>query len=204
MLKKIIFSLILFSGLMSFSAQKAQASEGLFELRNKIGTDARCFAASVLMQDQQYKIVVSCRDILYPGGTEVFAYVVWATPTDGKNAFRLGTLGLGKVEFKTKTAFSNLFVTKEPDDRPKSPTGQLIMEGSRQIISLLDGSGATNSSNTNNKPNELMTEPTATPTASPEAAQSGTNVFRIIAAGGIIAFLALFGIVLVVFVITRR
>lgn len=204
-MKKILITLVFALGLLAGSARGAFASEGLFEMRNRIGTDARCFAASVLMQDQQYRVVISCRDILYPGGTEVFSYVVWATPTDGKNAFRLGTLGLGKVEFKTKTAFTNLFVTKEPDDRPKSPTGQLIMDGSRQIISMLDGAGATNSgTGTSNKPNELMSEPTPTPTASPAAQAGGSNVFRIIAAGGIIAFLALFGIVLVVFVITRR
>lgn len=202
-MKKILLSFVFSALAIVAVAKPTAASEGIFELRNQIGTDARCYALSVLMQNQNYQVLVSCRDIIYPGGTEVFNYVVWATPNDGGNSVRLGTLDLGKVEFKSKTAFNNIFVTKEQDDRPRNPQGQLVMQGSRQTISILDGRQADRNTTVNNQPNELLSDATPSPSPEPEE-KSGPNVFRLIAAGGIIAFLALFGIILVVFVITRR
>jgi len=189
----------MFSGLVVAVAlfvvgvKTANASEGIFELRNRVGEQARCVAYSVLMQDRKYDILMSCRDILYPGGTDVFSYVVWAVPTDGGAHFRLGSLGLGKVSFGSNYAFSSLYVTKETDDRVRSPQGPVIMQGSLQRSELLDGPAPTPN------PNELG-EPTPSPIATPQP----RNLGRIFAAGGVIAFIAIFGVILVVFVITRK
>lgn len=191
---KLKLALILAALTFIFVGSKAaQASEGIFELRNRVGEQARCVSYSVLMQDQNYEILVSCRDILYPGGTSVFSYVLWGVPTNGGNHFRLGTLGLGKESFKTKTPFSSLYVTKEPTSNPRTPTGTIVMQGNLQINELLD--------TPQSAPEVSELE---SPTPSPVATPGSRNLGRIFAAGGILAFIAIFGVILVIFVITRK
>lgn len=189
---------LLFSGLVVLFlvalASEAQASEGPFTLRNIVGQAARCEGGSILMQDRNYNVYISCRDISYPGGTDVFGYVVWAVPSGGGNQFRLGTLGLGKVSFRTKTAFSSLFVTKEEDENARTPSGPVIMQGSVGRFETLDGPPPTPSA-----AGELGTS-TPTPIATPQP----RNLGRIFAAGGLLAFIALFGVILVILVITRK
>jgi hypothetical protein len=145
------------------------------------------------MQDLNYNLLLDCRDILYPGGTNVFSYVLWAVPTNGGNHFRLGTIDFGKNSFKTKTAFSSLYVTKESDKNARTPTGPIIMQGSVERNEFLDGVAPTTA------PSELN-EPTPTPIATPQP----RNLGRIFAAGGVLAFIAIFGVILVIFVITRK
>lgn len=196
MLKTMRFStlsLVFLSLAFLVNAKTAQASEGPFVLRNMVGEAARCEGGSVLMQDRNYNIYISCRDITYPGGTDVFSYVVWGVPAEGGNHFRLGTIGLGKVSFKTKTAFSSLYVTKEEDEGTRSPNGPVIMQGSVGRFETLDGPVPTPGLG------EL-----ATPTPTPIATPAPRNLGRIFAAGGILAFIAIFGVILVIFVITRK
>lgn len=202
MLRKILASFALFVGLTLASVSLAHASEGVFNLRNIVGENARCTSYSVLMQDNNFNILTSCRDILYPGGTSVFNYVLWATPIGGGNPFRLGTLGLGKVFYKTKTPFANLFVTKETEERPRNPVGPTVMSGSLEVNSFLDKpSSATPASPTTGSE---LGEPVVTPTPSPTPAAGGSNIGRIFAFGGVLGLIALFGVVLVIFVLTRR
>ena len=173
-------------------AETVKASEGTFELRNQVGDNARCFATSVLMPNLEYEILVSCRDILYPGGTEVFSYVTWANPVDGGNPVRLGTLDLGKVQFSTKKAFGSLYVTKEIDAKVRVPEGSVVMQGSLQRITILDNPNAVGAE----KPE--LGNPEASPTPAPKS--SPLNVLRI---GGAVAFVLLVLIVGLIFVITR-
>jgi len=175
------------------STRSAEASEGPFILRNMVGEASRCEGGSVLMQDRNYNIYISCRDITYPGGTDVFSYVVWGVPADGGGHFRLGTIGLGKVAFKTKTAFSSLYVTKEEDEGTRSPQGPVIMQGSVGRFETLDGPAPTPGIG------ELES-----PTPSPITTPAPRNLGRIFAAGGILAFIAIFGVILVIFVVTRK
>jgi len=187
------------------SASNAQAIDGEVNLTNRTGDNSRCWAATVLMQDQTYKILFSCRDITYPGGNEVFYYVVWANPTNGGAAQRLGSLGLGKVQFSTKTEFSSLFITKEKSPNARTPEGPTVMQGTLRTVPILTESGrsTTLTGNATNAPSQT-TEPTVTgepaPTATP---QPRTGIAKFLTSG-ILAFLALFGIIFVVFVITKR
>lgn len=191
---KYLFSILpVFAILIFFGAKTASASEGEFVLRNRVGESARCEGGSVLMQDRNYNIYISCREISYPGGTEVFDYVVWGVPTAGGNHFRLGTLGLGKVAFKTRTSFSSLYVTKEETNNPRTPSGTLIMQGNVTPFETLDGPAPTPSGD------EL-----GTPTPAPAVTAAPRNLGRIFAAGGVLAFIAIFGVILVIFVITRK
>lgn len=168
------------------------ASEGTFELRNQVGDSARCFATSILMPNLEYEILVSCRDILYPGGTEVFSYVTWANPVDGSSPVKLGTLDLGKVQFSTKKAFGSLYVTKEVDAKVRAPQGSVVMQGSLQRIAILDNPNAVSAE----KPELGNPEASSTPTPK----SSPLNVLRI---GGAVAFVLLVLIVGLIFVITR-
>lgn len=197
-MKVIRYLIILFPVFITFlflSTKQGLATEGEFVLRNRVGEAARCEGGSVLMQDRNYNIYISCREISYPGGTEVFDYVVWGVPVGGGNDFRLGTLGLGKVSFKTKTAFSSLFVTKEENSNPRSPSGVLIMQGNVTPFDSLDGSAPTPD------PSE---EDIGAPTPTPAASAAPRNLGRILAAGGVLAFIAIFGVILVIFVVTRK
>lgn len=186
--------LVLGLGVLLARPGKIEASEGFFEIKNRVGEDARCWAASVLMQDLKYEILVSCRDILYPGGTEVFSYVAWANPIDDGNPIKLGTIDLGKVQFSTNKAFSSIFITKEINAKERSPQGSVVMQGGLQRITLLD--------NPNLLPDteSELGEPEVSPTPTPKKS-SVLNVFRI---GGLIAFILLFLVIGLVLVITRR
>ena len=191
-MKKLIGGLVTAAGLFGIvGLGTVRASEGYFELKNQVGEDARCYAVSGLMQNLEYEVLVLCQDILYPGGTSVVNYVVWANPIGGGNPIRLGTLDLGKVQLSTKTAFSSLFVTKEENAKVRSPQGSVVMRGNLQKIPLLENSGTAST----NEP-ELGT-PEVTPTPKPA---SSINVFRV---GGAVAFVLLVLVVGLVFVITK-
>ncbi len=190
-MKKAISIAIL--GLFVFLAAPShtQASEGLIELRNVEGEQARCFALSAIMQDLNYNILVTCRDITYPGGTDVFNYIVWANPIGSDKAEKLGSVGLGKVKFETSTAFSSLFITKERSERVNAPTGPTVMQGGVQRIPLLE----------NAQIGELDEAelPELTPTPAPQNG-GGLNILRI---GGAFAIAAILGIILLIFILTR-
>ena len=194
MFKKVIASTIVLSGLSLASATSAFASEGTFELKNTVGEQARCFAFSVLMPSQKYEVLMSCRDILYPGGTQVFDYVVWAQDADGKTE-NLGTLDKGKIQFSVAKQFASLFVTKETSEKARNPEGTVIMRGYWKDIDILKANAQTTT-----QPGET---PEAELTPAPEEVKKGSplNIFRI---GGAIAILFLAATMLVVYFITKR
>lgn len=190
--------------LVAGKAGGVKASEGIFELRNRVGEDARCFAFSVLMQNLEYQILATCRDISYPGGPQVFSYVAWANPLDGDTPIRLGTLDLGKVQFETREAFSSIFVTKEIDARTRTPGGTVVMQGGLQNIGILE-TGATGES-VKMEPELGEAEPLPSTESTPEPEQEASqkksaNILRI---GGLAAFVLLFLIVGIVLVITKK
>jgi hypothetical protein len=120
-----------------YLADELIASEGTVELRSTTGNNYRCYTSSLLMQDLNYTILVSCRDLIYPAGFDIFNYVLWATPADGDKPIKLGKLDFGKKQFRIKKAFSNLFITTEQDAGVRSPAGEVVMRGGVQPISFL-------------------------------------------------------------------
>ncbi len=122
----------------------------------------------------------------------MFSYVAWAKNAENGNPIKLGTLGVGKVEFKTKTTFSSIFVTKETNPSTRSPKGAVIMQGGLQKISLLeDPSQAEYKSE--------LGQPEITPTPKVQKS-SGLNIFRL---GGTLAVVALIGIIAGVFFLIK-
>ena len=130
-MKKVFLFLFLgisFTGLLVF-AGKTLASEGTIELESVTGAPYRCFAASIRMQNLEYRIPMTCINLIYPADENIFNYILWATPSAGGNPLKLGALGLGRGEYKTKTSFSSLFVTTESNKDTKTPSGRVVMRG---------------------------------------------------------------------------
>lgn len=195
-MKKILLTAVL-TTVFLLTAKGVLASEGFIDLTNRINTDSRCSAFSVFEQDLRYHIQYSCRDITYPGGIEVVNYILWSNPVSGGNAVKIGEIGLGKGHFTTIDAFSSLFVTVERDRNTRTPVGQTIMQGNVKTIANLESKFTPRPTEQNNT-TEITPTLSPTPTAVP---QSGVAKFL---TGGIIAFIALFAVIFVIFVITRR
>lgn len=191
-------SLVLFLSI----ASHVHASEGQTVLTNRIGTQATCWIGSVFMQDLYYHLLGTCRNITYPGGAEIVNYIVWATPQSGGAPVWVGDLGLGKVEYRTQNPFSSLFVTVERDRNVRTPSGPIIMQGSIEPFSMLEGkTRATSKPSEVAAPQESTDDPlsaTPKPTAAP-----ASGIARFLT-GGIIAFLGLFAVIFIIFIVTRR
>lgn len=108
-MKQILAIFIILFAAQLLSPKSVSGSEGTVELRSTGAPDYRCFVASLKMQDQRYRVLVSCRDLIYPGGETVFTYLVWANPIGGGNPFKLGELGFGKADFRIKRSFHRTF-----------------------------------------------------------------------------------------------
>jgi len=154
----LLFSTFLVVGLVF--PKNSFASEGTYEIRPTNQETYRCWASSIYI-GSKYEISIGCVDLIYPPKPpELYKYyILWVTPTNGKSAIRLGQLGGGTGNFTTKSSFSQLFVTLEKTNNPKTPSSQIVMRGSTQPIDFLL------------KP----TTPTPTPTIAPENDQGGTD-----------------------------
>lgn len=125
---------------LSFAVSSASASEGVVELQSTTSQGSRCFVSSILTDDFEYKMVVSCRGLIYPPAPDMFSYVLWSVKTENGKTEKIGELGAGKGEFSTDKAFSSLFVTKERDEwGARSPSDLIVMRGQVQPIGFLEG-----------------------------------------------------------------
>lgn len=165
MTKKITQLLTVAASTIAFlflNAVFAYASEGTVELRSTIGQESRCLATSVLMTDFNYSVIVSCRGLTYPPAVDMFSYVLWAIAIKDGKPVKLGEVGVGKVEFRTPAAFSNLFITKELNNTVKSPSEATVMQGNVQPIGFLEEPTAPTSAI--EKPSPTLTPKIATQT----------------------------------------
>jgi len=175
-----------------FSVKNASASEGLIELSSTTGQNLRCFASSLLMQDGNYVIPITCRNLVYPVEEGIFSYFVWATPLGGGSPVRLGELGFGRAEYKIRTAFSSLFVSVEQNKKTRTPSGTIVMRGNVAPIIFLE------TSPTPSPEGLVVEEPTPTPKPSLR-----TKVSTAVKRAGIAVLLAVVAVMGLVFVLTR-
>ncbi len=196
---KKLSGLVVFLFLLIFSFKIASASEGTFELRSVDANKYKCFAASLQMQDLSYKVLISCRNIIFPVDDTIFTYILWANPKDGGNALKLGSIGLGRGEYTVKTAFTSLFITAEQNGAVKTPTGKVVMRGSIKPVSFLEKEVTTtnNDNETTKDEEEQVAEPTPTKTSVRDRLLTG------IKRAGLASGLALIAILGLVFVLTR-
>jgi len=175
-------------------AKTSYASEGLVEIRSETDKDYRCFAASLLQANASYRVIISCRDLIYPPQPDLFTYIIWATPLDGGNPVKFGELGIGKASFETKVAFSNLFVTTERNRGVKRPEGQVVMRGSVESISFLDNPTT---------PTPTLSVPEGEKEPTQEKLTTGQKLSLALRRAGLVIFLALAATVGLVFILTR-
>jgi hypothetical protein len=194
---KLLYAVSLTLALSILFSKEVRASDGFIELRSTTRESVRCHVTSIRMTNLEYRMPYICWDVVYPIDEAIANYVVWATPTAGGNAINLGTLSFGRGEMKTKTPFSNLFVTIETNLKSKTPTGSVVMRGNVEAIPLAREG-----------------KPTPTPTQVPEnqitpqltPAQPQTTRDKLITAfkrAGIAAIIALVALVGLIFVVTR-
>ncbi len=195
-----ISGLLFAFGIFLFTATRVSASEGTFELRSTTRDTYRCFAASILMQDLNYSITVSCRDLIYPAGNTVFTYVLWAQPIDGGSPRRLGELGYGRLATRWNQPFNQLFVTTEQDSGVGKPVGPVVMRGNVQQITFLDHATAATPTISNGQPSVGGQDITPTPVVE---ASTGSKLVTALRRAGLAALLALLALVGLVFAITR-
>jgi len=200
---KIFIAVILVGGFLSLTPKDTKASEGKIELRSTTGEDYKCLAVSLRMQNLEYRIPFSCRNLIYPAGENIFNYVMWATPTNGGNTLKLGALGLGKGEFKTKTSFSALFVTTESKKDVKAPVGTVVMEGDVESWEFLETQTSPTPTLTP-APDEEQNEEAKTDESKPEE-QLTTRQKLVLALkrAGIAALFALVALIGIIFVVSR-
>ncbi len=188
------------------------ASEGVAVLTGQ--TDARCFLASVLIDENRYKIVAACRDLTVPPESETLFYRLWgkrlgASPTPGAkiSAFgrgaylSLGDITSGKLASDARDPFDEILITAEKESNPANPNpDKIILSGSvRPIDYAAAGVGETL------KPTSPLARVTLEPTASPTpAAAAGKSVvataFRIF----LTVLLIIVAVAVVISIIQRR
>lgn len=178
------------------------ASEGTLELKSTGNEPYRCYAASIRMLEPEYRILFTCKFILYPAEENVFNYVVWAAPLDGKKAVKLGLIGQGRGEYKTKTAFSSLFVTTELSKDAKTPTGRVVMRGNVSPIQFLEEAREYEPTPTTS---QVISDKNVTPSITQDATTQTTKEKLLTAfkRAGVAALVAIVALVGLIFVITR-
>lgn len=193
-----ISGFLLVFGTLLLIATKVSASEGIFEIRSTTREPYRCFASSILMQDLNYSISISCRDLIYPAGNTIFTYVLWAQPVEAGNPRRLGELGYGRLATRWNVPFNQLFVTTEQDAGVGKPTGPVVMRGNLQQITFLDRA-------TTPTPTTVGEAPAGTEDITPSQAPASTGAKLVTALrrAGLAALLALLAVIGLVFAITR-
>lgn len=203
----ILKSTLLFFVLILLNTSTAFASEGYIEMLSTLGEDTRCRVDSHLMQDNNYKILISCRELIYPATSEVTTYVVWATPTGGGKTFKLGSLDYGRKEYSTKTSFSNIFVTSEKKVG-STPTGPVILRGNVEAYTFLQRPVTPTPTE---KVSQAQDQQIGDNTSTSSAVQDTTNQNlstkeKLLAAfkkAGLAAVLALVALVGLIFVVTK-
>jgi hypothetical protein len=136
-MKKYFFTAVLFLTLFVVLPGKANAGEGVVELRSNTIEDYRCYIFSQRLQSRNYAMLVGCRDLIYPPGDNLNVYALWSNPADGSNPVKIGELGFGRMQFSTSKAFSSLFVTTEARNY-RTPSERVVMRGNLSSIDFLD------------------------------------------------------------------
>lgn len=194
----IAFTFLLFPG-------KIQASEGTVELASITETKTSCFAFSILMQNFQYKVIISCKNLVYPAPNGAFAYILWANPIGGGSPFKLGPVNFGKAEFSTRKPFNSLFLTSEIDDTTRTPSQFVVARGSVNALRYVDGKLLEEKSAFSQKSAEtfsdILEEPT--PSAEKQIQQKNQGFLGLLEKGGIALAVGIFVILIILAFITR-
>jgi hypothetical protein len=185
-----LFAAFLFS-------KSIHASNGTVELVSTNRLTYRCVMTSLQLENGKFRVVINCRDLIYPVDGSFFTYLLWINPTDGSAPRKLGTLGLGRKEFVTDFSFSSAFVTTEINQNVKEPSTDVVMRGNLQGFLLLETAPT-------DIEKEIILEATPTIAITTTPTPSARDrLFTGLKRAGLAFALALFAGIGVVFVITR-
>jgi hypothetical protein len=194
----VIASTFLAASLVLFLAKSVSASEGIFKMGSTTGENYRCYATSVLLENRSYRILLSCRNLLYPAGTDIFFYVLWANPIEGNKQIKLGSVDFGKGLFNTKTPFNRLYVTIEKNKSVREPAGITVMSGNFEPIEFLRSSPTPTPTPQEGEEGEV------TGTTTPQQELSTRDKLLIgLRRAGLVALFALIALIGLIFVVTR-
>ena len=144
MIKKIIGFILASLILLSVSAKVANASEGTALLTSH-DNEAKCFVASVLVNEGDYQVVMSCRNLTTPPDAIRLFYHAWVKRKGavdeqqiktgglkfGKGPyFSLGDISGGKLSAKAREPFEEVSVTAETESGISQPSlSALVVSG---------------------------------------------------------------------------
>lgn len=196
---KLISFLSVFAFLALIAPENASASRGTVDLRSTNNADYRCFASSLVMQNNKYDVAINCVNVTFPiNPPEISTYVVWVDPVAGRGPVRLGDLQKGVVRFEVQQAFTRLYITEEANAGVRAPSANVVMSGQVEPIDFLE--------------RETSPTPTTEVSAAEEADNGETDTSQLstreklmlaLRRAGIAAIIALIAIVGLVFVVTR-
>jgi hypothetical protein len=181
-------------------AGKVMASEGTFEMESTTRDNFRCFAASLLLENRKYKIIITCRNLIYPPNEELFTYMLWANSAADDKNIKLGSLGIGKATFDTTKPFNRLFVTIEKDKRVRSPSGEIVMSGNLKKLEFLENIQSptpTTEAEGDEVEEEVASDEPEQPLSTRDKLLTGLR------RAGLIAFFALVALIGLIFVVSR-
>lgn len=196
---QIFFSSVIALSVLVFFVSTVSASEGIFKMGSTTGEDYRCYATSVLLENRTFRILLSCRNLIYPADTDIFFYVLWASPVQGTKQIRLGSVDFGKGLFSTKTAFNRLYVTIEKNKSVREPTGITVMQGNLEEIEFLKSSPTPTPTPQEGKEGE----PTGTPEEQQQELSTRDKLLIGLRRAGLVALFALIALIGLIFVVTR-
>lgn len=146
-MKRIFIKTLLVALLVIAGRGTALASEGTARLSGQ--GESQCFLASVLVNQADYRLVMTCRNLLVPPETETLFYHAWAkragvAQEGGEGGLRgltrsafisLGDISSGKLSGKTRDSFDEVLVTAEAVSRPREPDlDQIVISGLMQPV----------------------------------------------------------------------
>jgi hypothetical protein len=203
-MKRAIFTSLIF---LLLGAETAWANEGVASLSGP-DTNAQCFSASVLVDEEDYRLVMTCRNLIVPPETERLFYYAWARrvgaePVEGertglagfgRGAFiPLGGITRGKLSARIREAFEEVLITAETVARPREPNlDETVVSGLMQPISFEEVTEVLQPTPTGGV-TRVTVEPTPHPTPVGEGRGVVGTAFRI--------FLGVLGVILAVAVV---
>lgn len=135
MMRKLLASTLMAMGVVLLAHKPIFASEGTAILAGET-SDAKCFAAAVLVAESDYQLVMTCRNLNVPPATEKLFYRAWAKRKGadivdkkttglsrlGRGSYiSLGDITDGKLAARTREPFDELLVTSESVSSPDKP-----------------------------------------------------------------------------------
>ena len=190
------------------------ASEGAALLSGP--TAARCYFASVLIDENRYKIIASCRDLTVPPESETLFYRLWAkrlgaaapppaggpgtkTSAFGRDPYlSLGDITSGKLAGDARDPFDEILITAEKESNPSNPNlDKIILSGLVQPIDY------------RLKPTSPLARVTLEPTVSPASpaeasAKAGKTVVATAFCIFVTVLLIIVAVAIIISVIQRR